>query len=127
MLVPGSLDSSGNWVEATSLGRSLDDAMVAAGVIDSKTDTPDAAKSRRKTLAALAQGFAGYITANMEINLAIGALRDVGETGAQLPSTDKTYTISGTQVTIQAGTILSANDTAIRVPLTMKSLIGQVA
>lgn len=70
MLKPGSL--AGDALEAGSMARAIEDAMVAQGVLDLSEEQPDAAEQRRKTFVAIATGIVTHLTANIEVVVAAG-------------------------------------------------------
>ncbi|HYJ79560.1 MAG TPA: hypothetical protein VEW03_08175 [Longimicrobiaceae bacterium] len=127
MLRPGTVTGAGEWVEATSLARSIETAMVADGVIDLAEDTEESALSRRRTLAATARGIIDYFKASMDVTVDTGALRNTGEAGSQLPATSRSFTVSGGQITIAAGALRAISDTGVRVPQAARTLAGKVS
>lgn len=127
MLRPGTLDAAGEWVEAQSLARSIEAAMVADGLIDLAEDTDETARQRRRTLVATARGIIDYFKANMDITVDAGALRGTSETAGQLPAADRTFNVVGAQVTIAAGSLRAAGDAGMRVPLAQRTLSGKVS
>jgi len=74
MMTPGSIDGGNNWVEGSSLARSIEDAMVAAKVINLDKEAKNTTKDRRTSFVAIATGLITYLKANMEIDIAAGAL-----------------------------------------------------
>jgi hypothetical protein len=91
MMVAGSIDGGSNWVEATSLARAIEDAMVAAKVIDVDKETKDTTRDRRNSFVAIATGLITYMKANMEITITAGKL---GAAGASIPAAATTLTQS---------------------------------
>jgi hypothetical protein len=89
MMVAGSIDGGSNWVEATSLARAIEDAMVAAGVIDVDKETKDTTRDRRKSFVAIATGLIAYLKANMEITITAGKF---GAPGNSIPAAATTLT-----------------------------------
>jgi hypothetical protein len=69
MLRAGSL--VGNVLEAGSMARAIEDAMVAQGVLTLDDETPDAAEQRRKAFIAIATGVVTHVLANLEIVVAV--------------------------------------------------------
>jgi len=65
MLKAGSI--VGDQLEAGSMARAIEDAMVAQGVLTLDDETPDAAESRRKAFVAIATGVVTHVLANIEI------------------------------------------------------------
>jgi hypothetical protein len=127
MMQHGSVDDAGEWLDLHSLAQSLEAAMVDAGLLDLSDETADAALQRRKTFVAMSTAIVDYLTAHMDVAVAVGDLRATGESGAQLPATSKTFTVSSGQITIGAGTLRAATDTGVRLPLTAKTLTGRVS
>jgi len=87
MLKPGSLQ--GDSLEAGSMARAIEDAMVAQGVLKLDDETADAAELRRKTFVAIATGVINHLKSNaeihnVEIHFAIDAL------GPGIPTAAKT-------------------------------------
>ena len=50
MMSPGSIDASNQWVEQSSLARAIEDAMVAAKVINIDKEASATTKDRRTVL-----------------------------------------------------------------------------
>ena len=75
MLKAGSL--VGSALEAGSMARAIEDAMVAQGVLTLEDETPDAAENRRKAFVAIATGVVTHVIANLEIVIAINKLGTV--------------------------------------------------
>lgn len=65
MLKPGALN--GETLEAGSMARAIEDAMVALEVIKLDDETPDAAETRRKAFVAIATGVINHLKANLEV------------------------------------------------------------
>jgi hypothetical protein len=72
MLKPGLLQ--GDALEAGSMARAIEDAMVVQEVLKLEDETPDAAESRRKAFIAIATGVINHLKANVEIHVAVGAM-----------------------------------------------------
>lgn len=72
MLKPGTLN--GETLEAGSMARAIEDAMVALEVIKLDDETPDAAESRRKAFVAIATGVVNHLKANLEVVIAADKL-----------------------------------------------------
>lgn len=123
MLQAGSLDASGEWVEAHSLALAIEAEMVVDALVDLEEETEEAMLQRRRTLIAMARGIVGYLKEQMELHLEPGDLRDTGEADARLPRADATLA-AGTR--IAAGEVRAAADTGVRVPLAAKALAGKV-
>lgn len=70
MLKPGGL--AGNALEAGSMARAIEDAMVAQGVLDLDEETQDAAEMRRKTFIAIATGVISHLKSQLEVKVAAG-------------------------------------------------------
>jgi hypothetical protein len=71
MLKPGTLQTDA--LEAGSMARAIEDAMVAQGVLKLEDETPDAAESRRKAFIAIATGVIEHLKANVELHFASAA------------------------------------------------------
>ena len=127
MLIPGSLDSSGEWGEAASLARSIEAAMIADDLLDLAEEDEAATKQRRRTFIAMAMGIVNHLRAHLDITIDAGALRTTGETAGQLPAASATFTLVGSQITIGAGAIRAASATGIRLPHSTKTLSGTVS
>ena len=127
MLNPGSVTSSGEWAEPTSLARAIEDEMVADELIDLAEDTEEMALQRRRTLAATARGIISYLKANMDVTVDAGTLRGTGETAGQLPAANRTFAVVAGQVTIGAGTLRGAAEAGMRIPATARVLSGKVS
>lgn len=127
MLKPGTLTAAGEWVEPTSLARSIETELAADKLIDLDDESEEAMLLRRKSMIAMARGIINYLKTNLDITIEAGALRNTGETGAQLPAAAKTYTVSGGQVSIAAGGLRAASETGLKVPLSTKVLSGRVS
>lgn len=84
MLKPGTLQ--GDALEAGSMARAIEDAMVAQGILKLEDETADAAESRRKAFIAIATGVITHLKANVELNFAVAAF------GASVPVTAVTLT-----------------------------------
>lgn len=127
MLNPGSVTSSGEWAEATSLARAIENEMVADELIDLAEDTEEMALQRRRTLAATARGIINYLKANMDVTVDAGALRGTGETAGQLPAANRTFAVVAGQVTINAGQLRGAGEPGMRIPAAARTLSGKVS
>jgi hypothetical protein len=68
MLKAGSI--VGSALEAGSMARAIEDAMVAQGVLSLDDETPDAAEQRRKAFVAIATGVVSHLLGNLEIVVA---------------------------------------------------------
>jgi hypothetical protein len=89
MMVPGSIDGSSQWVEASSMARTIEDAMVAAKVINLDKEASATTKDRRNSFVAIATGLINYLKSDMEIALAANAL---GPGAGNVPAVAKTLT-----------------------------------
>lgn len=67
MLKPGILQ--GDALEAGSMARAIEDAMIALGVLKLDDETEDAAEMRRKAFIAIATGVISHLKANLEIKV----------------------------------------------------------
>jgi hypothetical protein len=72
MLKAGTL--AGEALEAGSMARAIEDAMVAFGVLKLDDETPDAAESRRKAFLAIATGVVNHLVGNLEVVIAVNKL-----------------------------------------------------
>jgi hypothetical protein len=91
MLQPGTITGSGDWVEAESLARAIENEMVAEGLVDTGEDTVDIATQRRKALIAMARGIINYSKLRMDLVFAIGDLKAAADpAGVLVPSVAKT-------------------------------------
>jgi len=86
---PGSIDGSSQWIEASSLARAIEDAMVAAKVINLDKEGSTTTKDRRNSFVAIATGLINYMKTNMELDIAASAL---GPGAGNVPATAKTLT-----------------------------------
>ncbi|MGH7391905.1 MAG: hypothetical protein ACREM3_20975 [Candidatus Rokuibacteriota bacterium] len=127
MLIPGSLSGDGEWVEASSLARAIETAMVADALLDLDDEGEEATRQRRRTFIAMAKGIIDHLKAHMDITIDAGALRTTGETNGQLPAADTSFSLVGSQITISAGAIRAASATGLRVPLATRTLSGKVS
>ena len=82
MLKAGSL--VGGALEAGSMARAIEDAMVALGVVKPDDESPDAAESRRKAFLAIATGVVSHLLANIEIVIAVNKLGTVPAAATKL-------------------------------------------
>ena len=89
MMSPGSIDGSSQWIEASSLARAIEDAMVAAKVINLDKEGSTTTKDRRNSFVAIATGLINYMKTNMELDIAASAL---GPGAGNVPATAKTLT-----------------------------------
>ena len=69
MLNAGSI--VGDALEAGSMAKAIEDAMISLGVVKPDDETPDAAESRRKAFLAIATGVVTHLVANLEIDVSI--------------------------------------------------------
>jgi hypothetical protein len=69
MLKAGTL--VGDALEAGTMARAIEDAMVAQGVLTLEDETPDAAEQRRKAFIAIATGVITHLRGNLEIVVAV--------------------------------------------------------
>lgn len=92
MMVPGSIDGSNNWVEATSLARAIEDAMVAAAVLHLDKESKATTKDRRNSFVAIATGLVNYLQQNMDIQIAQAQLHAASDPSLAVPSTAQTLT-----------------------------------
>ena len=127
MLIPGSVDAGGEWVESASLARAIETEMVADKLLELDDETEDATKQRRKTFIAMAKGIINHLKAHLDITIDAGALRNTGETAGQLPAASTNVPVVAGQITIGVGAIRAAADAGIRVPHTTKVLSGKVS
>ena len=72
MLNPGTLGD--NSLEAGSMARAIEDAMVAQGVLNLGDETEDAAEMRRKAFIAIATGVITHLKASLEVKIAINKI-----------------------------------------------------
>jgi hypothetical protein len=89
MMSPGSIDGSNQWIEQSSLARAIEDAMVAAKVINLDKEDSATTKDRRNRFVAIATGLINYRTTTMELDIAASAL---GPGAGNVPATAKTLT-----------------------------------
>ena len=68
MLKAGSIVNDA--LEAGSMARAIEDAMVSQGVLDLDDETPDAAENRRKAFVAIATGVVSHVVEHMEVVIA---------------------------------------------------------
>jgi len=92
MMVPGSIDGNNNWVEASSLARAVEDAMVSAGVLNLSKEAKATTKDRRKGFIAIATGLVNYLQQNMDIVIAKAELHDATSVSLEVPAADTTLT-----------------------------------
>jgi hypothetical protein len=91
MMQPGTITGSGEWVEAESLGRSIENEMVVEGLVDTSEDTADIATQRRKALIAISRGIINYSKLRMDLVFAVGDLKVAADpAGVNVPSVAKT-------------------------------------
>jgi hypothetical protein len=91
MLIPGSLSGT-DWGQPASMARSIENEMIAAGILALDDETPDATEQRRKTFIALATGIIGHLKSNHELQIAAGALGAQGNPGDNAPAAARTLT-----------------------------------
>ena len=91
-MVPGSTDGKNNWVESSSLARSIEEAMVSAGILSLSKESHAVAKDRRKSFVAIATGLINYVQQNIEIDFSQGQLRGATDVSQAVPSTAVTLT-----------------------------------
>ncbi len=82
----------GTALEAGSMARAIEDAMVLYGVIDIAEETPEAAENRRKALSAIATGVVNHLLANIEIVI------NVNKLGGSVPAATTTLRGSAGEV-----------------------------
>lgn len=82
MLKPGTL--IGDALEAGSMARAIEDAMVAQGVLVLDDETADAAENRRKAFIAIATGVITHLKANLDIAVAVNKFGTVPLAATQL-------------------------------------------
>jgi len=92
MMFPGSIDKSSNWVEASSLARAVEDAMVSAGVLNLSKEAKATTKDRRKSFVAIATGLVNYLQQNMDILITKAELHDATSVSLEVPTADTTLT-----------------------------------
>lgn len=127
MLIPGSIDADGEWQQAQSLARSIEQALVGADLIDLAEEGEEATLQRRQTLVALSDGIIGYLKGHLEIELAAGDLRSKSEGGDAVPGSLKTFPLQpGNQIEIGTGSLRTAAAAGIDVPVSAKTLTGKV-
>ena len=80
MLKPGTLVSGA--LEAGSMARAIEDAMVAQGVLDLGEESEDAAEMRRKTFIAISTGVVNHLKAALDVKIA------ANKVGTNLPLAD---------------------------------------
>ena len=85
MMVPGSIDENNQWVEASSLARVIEEAMVAADVINVSKESKSTTKDRRKSFVAIATALIRYLQQNMDLKIAQGDLRSTSATTQEVP------------------------------------------
>jgi len=90
-LVAGTLSGS-DWVEPESLARSIENAMVAAGILDTNSEPTAAATERRKTFIAIATGVITHLKGHLDLAVSTGALGTLAAVGDQVPRTAVTLT-----------------------------------
>ncbi len=78
MLEPGGITGAGEWAQAGSLARAIEDAMVATELVDLAEDSDDVRIQRRQTLIAIATGIVTHVTARMEVTVHLQPLIDAG-------------------------------------------------
>jgi hypothetical protein len=127
MLIPGSVNAGGDWVEAASLARAIETEMIADDLLDLAEEDEDTTRQRRRTFVAMARAIVSHLRGQMDITIEPGALRATGETAGQLPAGSTSFTVVGNQVTIPAGDIRAAGATGIRIPHVSKTLSGTVS
>ena len=71
MMAAGSLNSGGEWVEAQSMARAIEESMVADGILSLDDETEDAMKQRRKSMIALARGIITHVTAQAAVSVSV--------------------------------------------------------
>ena len=71
------------------MARAIEDAMVAAQVINVDKEAVNTTKDRRKSFVAIATGLINYMTANLEIDLDAGVL---GPGAGNVPNAAKKLT-----------------------------------
>jgi hypothetical protein len=86
---PGSIDSGNQWIEQSSMARAIEDAMVAAKVINLDKEASSTTKDRRNSFVAIATGLINYMKTNMELDIAAAAL---GPGAGNVPAAAKTLT-----------------------------------
>lgn len=84
MLKPGIL--LGDALEAGSMARAIEDAMVVQGVLQLEDETPDAAEMRRKAFIAIATGVINHLKSNVVVTIPVNKL------AADVPATTVTLT-----------------------------------
>ena len=80
MLNPGAI--VGNSLEAGSMARAIEDAMVTQGVLNLGDETEDAAEMRRKAFIAIATGVITHLKAGLEVKIVVNKI------AANLPPAD---------------------------------------
>lgn len=89
-MIPGSIDGSSNWNEPTSLARTVEEAMVVAGVLNVSKEARATTKDRREGFVAIATGLINYLQQNMDLQIAEGALRSATDLSQEVPAAAKT-------------------------------------
>ncbi len=126
MMIPGSLDGNGEWVEANSLARSIEEEMLGDELIDLEEETEEATETRRRTFIALSRAVINHLKGNLEITVSEGDLRSADETDARLPRSNRSFPVVAGEVMIQTGDLRPAGDQGTPIPLTTKTLSGKV-
>jgi hypothetical protein len=70
-MAPGSLTGAGEWVEAHSMARAIEQSMVTDGILSLDDETEDAMKQRRKAMIALARGIITHLTAQTAVAVTV--------------------------------------------------------
>jgi len=92
MMVPGTINANSNWVEASSLARAIENAMVGAGVLNLGKESKATTKDRRKGFVAIANGLVNYLQQNMDIQINRAQLHDATNVSLEVPTADTTLT-----------------------------------
>jgi hypothetical protein len=88
-MVPGSIDSSGEWIES-GLAGAIEDAMVAAGVINVGKESRANTRDRRAGFVAVSSGLIQYLKENMDLEFVQGVLRSATSPSQEVPPATKT-------------------------------------
>ena len=73
-------------MEASSLARAIEEAMVNAGVLNLSKESKATTKDRRKSFVAIATGLVQYLQKSMDIQIAQGQLHNATDTSLQVPT-----------------------------------------
>ncbi len=125
-MVPGSLTAAGEWSEASSLAREIEQQMIGQELINLDDETEEATDNRRRTFIAISTAVINHLTSSLEISLQAGDLRGGGEANARLLRTARDFAVAAGRITINVGDLRPTNDAGTPIPLTAKTLTGKV-